>query len=298
VPVDKQRAIVNGHAMAYVDRGRGAPIVLLHGNPTSSFLWRDIMTPLSARARTIAPDLIGMGDSDKLADSGPHAYSFAQHRAFLAGFMDQLVPSEPVILVVHDWGSALGFDWARRHPERVRGLVYMEAIVGTMRWAEWDLGARMLFKLFRSRLGEWLVLRHNLFIELVLKMSVLRALQADELAAYRRPFLTAGETRRPMLSFPRQLPIDGQPADVCAEVEAYASWLPTTRFPKLFVNAEPGRILTGRLRAKCREWPNQDEVTVRGDHFLQEDSAAEIAGAIDRWLDRVIPSTRQASAHD
>ncbi len=280
---DKKRVRIRDHAMAYVERGDGRPLVFLHGNPTSSFLWRNIVAALSGRARCIAPDLIGMGDSDKLEASGPGSYSFFEHRAYLDGFFDAL-GLDDVALVVHDWGSALGFDWARRHPSRVRALVYMEAIVGPMRWDEWAPGPRALFQRLRSDEGERLALEENAFVEKVLPASVLRTLSPEELAEYRRPFRTPGEARRPTLSWPRQLPIDGEPRDVCEEVERYARWLATSPVPKLFVNAEPGRILTGRLREECRRWPNQREVTVRGLHYLQEDSPAEIADAIRAFL--------------
>lgn len=247
--------------MAYVDRGSGRPLVFLHGNPTSSFLWRNVLGPLSAKARCIAPDLIGMGDSDKLGSSGPGSYSFFEHRAFVDAFLDEL-ELDDVALVVHDWGSALGFDWARRHPGRIRAIVYMEAIVGTMRWDEWAPGPRALFQRLRSDEGERLVLDENAFVETVLPASVLRKLTPEELEEYRRPFRTPGESRRATLSWPRQLPIDGEPREVCEEVERYARWLATSPLPKLFVNAEPGRILTGRLREECRRWPNQRELAV------------------------------------
>ncbi len=281
--LEKKRVRVRGHAMAYVDRGAGRPLVFLHGNPTSSFLWRNVLDPLADRARCIAPDLIGMGDSDELAGAGPSSYSFFEHRAFVDAFFDAL-GLDDVALVVHDWGSALGFDWARRHPDRVRAIVYMEAIVGTMRWDEWAPGPRALFQRLRSAEGERMVLEENAFVEAVLPGSVMRKLAPEELDEYRRPFRAPGESRLPTLAFPRQLPIDGEPREVCEEVERYAGWLARSPLPKLFVNAEPGRILTGRLREECRRWPNQREVTVRGLHFLQEDSPAEIADAIGSFL--------------
>ncbi|AKU98249.1 haloalkane dehalogenase [Labilithrix luteola] len=281
--IEKKRIQVLGQRMAYVERGAGAPMVFLHGNPTSSYLWRDILGPLSTHYRCIAPDLIGMGDSDKLAETGPDAYSFFRHREFVDAFLEAVVPDQKIILVIHDWGSALGFDWARRHPERVRAIAYMEAIVGVMSWSEWAEAERALFQRFRSPEGEKLVLEDNVFVERVLPGNVLRTLDERTLAEYRRPFLTPGESRRPTLSFPRQLPIDGSPPEVSAEVEKYAQWMPTTTFPKLFVNAEPGRILTGRLRETCRRWLNQRELTVPGRHFLQEDSSPAIAEAIEAW---------------
>lgn len=290
--LEKKRVRVLDHDLAYVDRGAGDPLVFLHGNPTSSFLWRNIVAPLSSFARCIAPDLIGMGDSDKLSESGPDAYTFAQHSAFLDGFMDALGLDRRVVLVLHDWGSALGFDWARRHAERVRAIVYMEAIVGPLTWEGWHPNARALFERFRSAEGERLVLEDNMFVERVLPGSILRELTDAEREEYRRPFREPGESRRPTLSFPRQLPIEGRPPEMCAIAEQYASFLATTTIPKLFINAEPGRILVGSLREACRRWPNQREVTVRGAHFIQEDSPAEIADAIADLLRTLPPAPR------
>ncbi len=281
--IEKKRARVNDLTMAYVERGEGAPMVFLHGNPTSSFLWRNVMEPLAVRWRCIAPDLIGMGDSDRLARSGPGAYGFFDQQPYLAAFLDAVAGEEPIVLVVHDWGSALGFDWARRHPERVRGIAYMEAITGPMSWDAWEPGPRALFQALRSPAGDAMVLEENLFVERVLPASVLRALTAEEMDEYRRPFLSPGESRRPTLTFPRQLPLDGEPEDIVAVVREYAAWLAETPIPKLFVNADPGRVLVGALREACRRWPRQTEVTVAGKHFLQEDSPREIADAIAAW---------------
>jgi len=284
---DKQRVQVHGHSMAYVDRGAGAPLVFLHGNPTSSYLWRNIIAPLAHRYRCIAPDLIGMGDSDKRAPGGDERYSFDEHRRFLDMFLSQIVPVEPIVLVVHDWGSALGFDWARRHPERVRGIAYMEAIVGARAWSAFPPPARELFQALRSPLGESMILDQNLFVERLLPGGILRELAPEEHAEYRRPFAEAGEGRRPTLAWPRQLPIENEPADFCAEVERYAAFMARSAMPKLFINAEPGRSLTGELREACRRWPNQTEVTVRGLHYIQEDSPAQIAEALARFAERV-----------
>jgi len=269
--------------MAYVEVGDGAPIVFLHGNPTSSYLWRDVMPHLAGQGRCIAPDLIGMGDSDKLEPSGPDRYRLVEHRAFLDDLLAALGVREDVTLVVHDWGSALGFDWARRHPDAVRGIAYMEAIVEPVTWADWPDAARDISRAFRSPAGEQMILERNLFIEAVLPGSILRKLTDAEMAEYRRPFLTPGEGRRPMLTWPRQIPIDGEPADVVEIVSAYAAWLATSPVPKLFVNADPGAILIGKQREACRRWPNQREVTVRGMHFVQEDSGDEIGAAIAAW---------------
>jgi haloalkane dehalogenase len=279
----KKRAQVRGRSMAYVEAGSGAPIVFLHGNPTSSYLWRNVIPHLEALGRCIAPDLIGMGDSQKLEPSGPERYRFVEHREYLDELLSALGVTRDVTLVVHDWGSALGFDWARRHPDAVRGIAYMEAIVRPLTWAEWPDAARAVFQAFRSPAGEAMVLEQNVFVERVLPGSILRGLGEAEMAVYRRPFATAGESRRPTLTWPRQIPIEGEPADVCAIVEEYAAWLACSPLPKLFVNAEPGAILIGAQREFCRRWPNQREITVRGSHFVQEDSPDEIGAAIAEW---------------
>lgn len=290
--LEKNRVHVLGYTLSYVDRGAGDPIVFLHGNPTSSFLWRNVIAPLSKMARCIAPDLIGMGDSDKLVPSGPDAYTFARHSAFVDAFMDALRLDERIVLVVHDWGSALGFDWARRHPRRVRAIVYMEAIVGPLTWEGWHPNARALFERFQSPEGERLILEENTFVERVLPGSILRELTDDEREEYRRPFREPGESRRPTLAFPRELPVEGSPPEMCAIAAQYAAFLATSPIPKLFVNAEPGRILVGPLREACRRWPNQREITVRGAHFLQEDSPLEIAEAIADLLETLPAATR------
>lgn len=286
-PLSKQYKTVNGKQMAYHDTGSGNTVLFLHGNPTSSYLWRDIVPHVSGQARCIAPDLIGQGDSDKLDDVGPDSYTFVEQRSYLDGLLDQLDIGDDVTLVIHDWGSALGFDWANRHRNRVAGIVYMEAIVRPVTWAEWPEGATDIFKAMRSEAGEEMVLTKNLFVEAILPASIARKLSEEEMNEYRRPFVNPGEDRRPTLTWPRQIPLDGEPADVHDIVAAYADWLSTSDTPKLFINAEPGTILTGAQREFCRSWPNQTEVTVAGIHFIQEDSADEIGTAISDWL----PST-------
>jgi len=281
---DPKRTIqVKGRTMAYVELGAGDPVVFLHGNPTSSYLWRNIMPHLSDKARCIAPDLIGMGDSDKLPDSGPDRYTFIEHRDYLDGFFAAMGLSEKVTLVVHDWGSALGFHWAQRNPDAVRGIAYMEALVRPVTWEEWNDAARPVFEGFRSPAGESMVLEKNIFVERVLPGSVLRGLSETEMAVYRRPFAEPGEDRRPTLTWPRQIPISGEPADVVAIAQEYSEWLAATEVPKLFVNADPGAILIGAQRAFCRGWKNQTEVTVAGSHFIQEDSPHEIGAALADW---------------
>jgi haloalkane dehalogenase len=279
---------VLGQRMAYVEEGTGRPIVFLHGNPTSSFLWRDVIPHLAPLGRCLAPDLIGMGDSDKLEPSGPGRYAFAEHRRFLDVLLAELGVMEDVTFVVHDWGSALAFDWARRHPEAVRGIAYMEAIVRPVTWADWPDVARKIFQAMRSPAGEELVLEKNIFVERILPGSVLRPLPDDVMTEYRRPFAEPGEGRRPTLTWPRQIPIEGEPAEVVALVEAYGAWLAENSYlPKLFVNAEPGSILVGAQRDFCRSWPNQTEVTVPGLHFVQEDSGDEIGQAVAAWLEKL-----------
>ena len=274
---------INGHKMAWVDMGEGPTMLFLHGNPTSSYLWRDFIKPLSKTYRCIAPDLIGMGDSEKLPDSGPQRYRFVEHRDFLYKLLDEILPDGPVILVIHDWGSALGLDWAMRNSSRVAGIVYMEAIVKPMTWDEFNQSARSVFEGFRSSEGESMVLEKNVFVEKVLPGSVMRQLSEGEMAEYRRPFLVAGEDRRPTLTWPRQIPLGGEPEDVVEIVETYGKWHAQSDIPKLFVNAEPGAILIGPQREFCRSWPNQIEITVKGIHFIQEDSATEIVDAIHNW---------------
>ena len=276
---------VDGRRMAYVEMGEGSPIVFQHGNPTSSYLWRNVMPMLAHRGRCIALDLIGMGDSDKLINSGPDSYTYSEQRQYFDKALAALGVGDDVVLIVHDWGSALGFDWAQRHPQSVRGICYMEAIVRPLAWDEFPDRSRGIFQGFRSEAGEGMVLENNLFVERVLPGSVLRELSEEEMSVYRRPFTEPGEGRRPTLTWPRQIPIEGEPADVTDIVETYAEWLEKSQIPKLFINAEPGALLTGAQREFCRRWPNQHEVTVRGSHFIQEDSPTEIGTAINAWLE-------------
>jgi haloalkane dehalogenase len=276
----KKFATVMGRRMAYIDEGAGDAIVFQHGNPTSSYLWRNIMPHCVGLGRLIACDLIGMGDSDKLPDSGPQRYTYAEHREYLFALWDQLDLGDRIVFVIHDWGSALGFDWANRHRDRVVGIVYMEALVTPVTWADWPENARRAFQGFRSEGGEDMILAKNMFVERVLPGSVLRKLTDEEMTEYRRPFLNAGEDRRSTLTWPRQIPIEGEPAEVVKVVEGYSAWLATSDVPKLFINADPGSILVRRQREFCRAWPNQQEITVKGLHFLQEDSPDEIGQAV------------------
>ena len=282
-PLEKKMIEVNGKQMAVHDSGSGQSVVFLHGNPTSSYLWRNIIPHVATTARCIAPDLIGHGDSDKLDDTSPGQYTFVQHREYLDGVLDALDLGDDIILVIHDWGSALGFDWANRHRDRVAGIVFMEAIVRPVTWDEWPELARPIFQAFRSDAGEEMVIEKNLFVEAVLPGSIIRDFEPAEMDEYRKPF-TEPQHRRPTLTWPRQIPINGEPAEVVEIVQSYADWLSGASLPKLFVNADPGAILTGAQRDFVRSWPNLSEVTVHGNHFLQEDSPDEIGQAINDWM--------------
>lgn len=267
--------------MAFVESGSGPlSAVFLHGNPTSSYLWRNVIPEVETVARCLAPDLVGMGES---GPSRTGSYRFGDHARHLDAWFEAL-HLDDVVLVVHDWGSALGFDWARRHQNQVRGLVYMEAIVRPVSWAEWPEAARSIFQAMRSAAGEEMVLEKNVFVERILPASIQRRLEPEEMEAYRHPFREAGESRRPVLQWPREIPVEGEPPDVVALVREYAGWLATSPLPKLFINAEPGSILVGPQREFCRGWPNQREVTVAGLHFIQEDSPREIGQAIREFV--------------
>ena len=284
MPTSQHFAEVSGKRIAYLEAGAGDPIVLLHGNPTSSYLWRNILPELEGSGRVIAPDLIGQGDSEKLpAEDGPDRYSFQVAYDYLDGLLRLIGADQQVTLVIHDWGSGLGFHWARLNPEAVKGIAYMEAIVTPMSWEDWPESARGIFQGFRSSKGEDLILERNMFVEAVLPSSIMRDLSENEMAAYRAPFDTR-DHRQPTLNWPRQIPIDGEPPHMVELVEAYGAFMASSEIPKLFVNAEPGSILVGKQREFCRSWPNQTEVTVKGLHFLQEDSPTEIGQAVAAWL--------------
>ena len=280
---EKKFVTVRGKRIAYVEMGEGDPIVFQHGNPTSSYLWRNVMPHLADQGRCIAVDLVGMGDSDKLDDPGPDSYRFVEHRDYLFEAWEQLGVTDRVTLVIHDWGSALGFDWARQHADAVLGIAYMEGIVMPVTWNDWPEAAAEIFRGFRSPAGESMILEKNLFIERVLPGSIIRSLSDEEMDVYRKPFRNPGEDRRPTLTWPRQIPIDGEPEDVTGIVADYSKWLAETDVPKLFINAEPGAILLGRARKYCRGFSNQTEVIVPGIHFIQEDSPDEIGRAIADW---------------
>lgn len=278
----RKRLTIGETTMAYVDEGLadGDPIIFLHGNPTSSYLWRNIIPHCTESGRCLAPDLIGMGMS---GSSPSGSYRFVDHAGWLDAWMEGMGLDSNITFVVHDWGSALGFHWAKRHPEAMKGIVYMEAIVRPVTWEEWPEAAARVFQGFRSEAGEEMVLEKNIFVERVLPGSVLRGLTDEEMERYRQPYLEPGESRRPTLTWPREIPISGEPADVVEIAAAYAEYLAETETPKLFVNAEPGAILRGPQREFCRTWKNQTEITVPGNHFVQEDSPHEIGEAIREW---------------
>ena len=279
---EKKNINVLGKKMTYVDKGEGDPIIFQHGNPASSYLWRNIIPYLENQGRCIAIDLIGMGDSDKLTDNGNNTYSYHIQKKYFDKCLEELEIKENITFVIHDWGSALGFNWAYEHQESVKGICYMEAIVKKISWEDWPKDAKSIFQGFRSDAGEDLILKKNLFIEGVLPNAIIRHLTETEMDIYRKPFLKEID-RRPTLDWPRQIPINNEPEDVCKIVDDYSSWMSINEIPKLFINADPGSILTGKQREFCRKWKNQQELTVKGNHFIQEDSPNEIGEAISKW---------------
>jgi len=287
ITLKKQKISINNKNIAYAESGSGDPIIFLHGNPTSSYLWRNITPHLESQGRCICIDLIGMGDSDKLDNPDENSYQFEEHYHYVNAAIESLTNGENTTFVIHDWGSALGFNWCYHNPDSVKGIAYMEAIVKEMTWEDWRDEAKGIFQGFRSDAGESLVLEKNYFVERVLPGSIIRRLRDEEIEEYRRPFLNPGEDRRPTLSWPREIPIEGQPANVCEIVNQYAEWMQTNDIPKLFINAEPGAITTGRIRDFCRSWKNQTEVTVKGIHFIQEDSPDDIGKAISTWYKNI-----------
>ena len=278
----KKTVEVLGKKMAYVELGEGEPFIFQHGNPTSSYLWRNIMPYLSDHTRCIAIDLIGMGDSEKLEDRGENTYSYHVQKEYFDACLKELGVEENVTFAIHDWGSALGFHWSNDHRDSVKGICYMEAIVEPLHWENWPEDGRSIFQGFRSEAGEELVLKKNFFVEGVLPSAIIRDLDSEEMEVYRRPYLEELD-RRPTLDWPRQIPIDDEPREVCEIVKNYGKWMAENEIPKLFINAEPGAILVGKQRDFCRTWKNQTEISVKGNHFIQEDSPHEIGEAILNW---------------
>lgn len=286
--MNKKKVLIGDKHIAYIEKGSGEPIVFLHGNPTSSYLWRNITPYLETAGRCISIDLIGMGDSEKLDNPDTNSYRFEEHFFYIEQVIRKLTDGQKITLVLHDWGSALGFNWSYKYPELVKGIAYMEAIVKELSWDEWNDKSKGIFQGFRSDAGEYLVLEKNYFIEKVLFGSIIRTLNDEEKKEYRRPFIEPGENRRPMLSWPREIPIDGEPENVCRIVNNYSNWMQDNDIPKFFINAEPGAIIQGTVREFCRTWKNQREITVKGLHFIQEDSADEIGKALSKWYNEIL----------
>ena len=286
--MNKKKVLIGDKHIAYIEKGSGEPIVFLHGNPTSSYLWRNITPYLETAGRCISIDLIGMGDSEKLDNPDTNSYRFEEHFFYIEQVIRKLTDGQKITLVLHDWGSALGFNWSYKYPELVKGIAYMEAIVKELSWDEWNDKSKGIFQGFRSDAGAHLILEKNYFIEKVLFGSIIRTLNDEEKKEYRRPFIEPGENRRPMLSWPREIPIDGEPENVCRIVNNYSNWMQDNDIPKFFINAEPGAIIQGTVREFCRTWKNQREITVKGLHFIQEDSADEIGKALSKWYNEIL----------
>jgi haloalkane dehalogenase len=281
-PLPRRRVAVLDTEMSYVDTGQGDPIVFLHGNPTSSYVWRNIIPRLSKHARCLAPDLVGMGQSGK---SPANAYRFVDHARYLDAWFEALNLTSNVTLVIHDWGSALGFYRAARYPTQIKAIAYMEAIAMPLRWEDFGEFAGV-FRGLRSDRGEQMILDENFFVETILPRSMFRKLSDQEMAAYRAPFVARG-ARLPTLIWPRQIPIEDEPADVTAIVKGYGTVMSHSAVPKLLVVGEPGAIIKSRSLEFCRTWPNQTEVRVKGLHFLQEDSPDEIGRALQEFVKTV-----------
>lgn len=271
---------VRNKKMAYVDEGNGDTFLFLHGNPTSSYLWRNITPHIEDLGRVVVPDLIGMGDSDKLDGVDNEGYKYHGQYGYLTELFDQLDLGNNIHLIIHDWGSAMGFQFARENPDRIKSITYMEAIVMPLTWEQWPDAATKIFGLFRSEAGEELVLEKNFFVERILLADSATGYTDEEKAEYIRPFINAGEDRRPTLTWPRQIPLDGEPSEVVEEVRKNSEFHKDSEIPKLFINADPGSILIGEQREFARTWKNQTEITVNGNHFIQEDSSEEIGSAL------------------
>jgi haloalkane dehalogenase len=283
---DKKKAVtVLGKTMRYVQMGAGRPVLFLHGNPTSSYIWRNILPALVDTGQLFAPDLIGMGDSDRLpaTPSQPADYSFHTHYRYLCGFIEALGIGEDLALVLHDWGSALGLHWANQHRSSVRAIAYMEALVKPIHWEDWPADVRGFYEDIRSTRGEALVLEQNLFLNHILPSATLTPLSAEDLVEYRRPF-TRPEERHPMLAWPRSIPIDGEPADMVELVENYGAWMCDAAMPKLLIKVELGSILTGRQLEFAQCWRNQREVPVTAKHYVQEDAPEAVSSALRDFL--------------
>ena len=273
--------------IAYLDEGEGQPLLFIHGNPTSSFLWRNIIKGLKNKYRCIAPDLIGMGDSDKLDNPSQKNYSLKEHIKWFDGFINNLNIDKKIILVIHDWGCGLGLKFARMHPEIISSITFMEGVTVPLRWEQWPEAGTKIFKLFRSEAGEELVLDKNFFVERILFADPIAPMSDETKEEYLRPFLNPGEDRRPTLTFPRHIPLDEEPGDTFIEINKNAEFHKNSNIPKLFINADPGFLLVGSQRDEVREWNNLKEVTVKGNHFIQEDSPDEITVHIKDFINNL-----------
>ena len=288
-PFSSRYIDVLGSTMHYIDEGEGAPVVFLHGNPSSSYLWRNIIPYMTRLGRCIAPDLIGMGRSAK-----PNLeYRFADHVRYLDAFIEAL-DLRDVTLVVHDWGSALGFHYARRYQENVRAIAFMEAILKPMRWSDFPLKTRIAFRVMRSSIPgsllRWLTLQvMNGFVKQVLPQTVVRPLQAEEMKWYGEPYRTVS-SRKPLSRWMCQVPVDGQPVDVHQAVWAYNQWLQETPIPTLLFYANPGMAVGAEDVAWCKQHlRNLQTVNIgRGIHFLQEDAPHLIGRELARWYHRSV----------
>ena len=276
---------IKNSKMAFIDEGSGDTFLFLHGNPTSSFLWRNIAPHVEDIGRIVIPDLIGMGDSDKLEGVDNPGYKYHGQYSYLTALMDELDLGDNIHLIIHDWGSAMGFQFARENQDRIKSITYMEAIVMPLTWDQWPDPATKIFGLFRSEAGEELVLEKNFFVERILLADSSTGYTEEEKSEYIRPFINPGEDRRPTLAWPRQIPLDGEPSEVVEEVRLNAEFHKESDIPKLFINADPGSILIGDQREFARSWKNQTEITVSGNHFIQEDSSEEIGAALRNFVE-------------
>jgi haloalkane dehalogenase len=283
--MEKKYKEIFGKKLAYLDSGEGQSIVFLHGNPASSFLWRNITPAVEGMGRIIVPDLIGMGDSEKLEGIDNPEYQYHGQYKYLSNLLDSLDLGNEINLVIHDWGSALGFQYARENSDRIKSITFMEAIVMPLTWDQWPENARNIFQLMRSEAGEEIVLEKNIFVERILLNDSAKGFSEEEKAEYIRPFKEAGEDRRPTLTWPRQIPVDGEPQKVISEVIKNGEFHKDSSIPKLFINADPGSILIGEQREFVRSWNNLKEVTVKGNHFIQEHSPKEIGEAIKSFIE-------------
>lgn len=284
MPYEKKAIEVQGQTMAYVDEGTGDPVVFLHGNATSSYMWRNIMPYIEGSARLIAIDNIGQGDSGRLANSGPESYTLAEHQTFIDAILEALGVTDNVTFVMHDWGGPLGLTWAQRNPGAIKGLAHCETLVcDHPGYDDYPDAVGAMLKRLRGPEGEQLVLEENFFVEKIFTAGVIRDIDDETMAEIRRPYVEAGEARRATLTWPRQIPIAGEPKDVADLVEGIAAWMAENTLSKLFINVAPGQIIFERDLAIIRSWPNQTEVTVRGLHHPQEDSPDDIGVALRDW---------------